>query len=105
MRYAVTVRPGGKRPATGSASFTRVSPDAYRRLRRGRPAVATQADGAPVGLHALRRTRRPVPDRSGLGETAGRVTPVRVSGVQDANAVFTAGAVLSTPALRTRPQT
>ncbi|MEV7116275.1 ScbA/BarX family gamma-butyrolactone biosynthesis protein [Streptomyces anulatus] len=48
MRYGVTVRLGGQRLATGSASFTCISPNIYRRLRKDKPTVATQAAGAPI---------------------------------------------------------
>ncbi len=46
-RHGVTVR-GGQRLATGSASFTCISPNIYRRLRKDKPTVATQAAGAPI---------------------------------------------------------
>ncbi|MFJ9977424.1 ScbA/BarX family gamma-butyrolactone biosynthesis protein [Streptomyces cyaneofuscatus] len=57
MRYEVTVRLGGKRLATGSASFTCISPDVYRRLRKGQPTAAAQAAGAPVDPATVGRLR------------------------------------------------
>ncbi|MGW2013554.1 ScbA/BarX family gamma-butyrolactone biosynthesis protein [Streptomyces sp. NPDC001927] len=48
MRYDVTVMIGGKSLATASASFACITPDVYRRLRKGRPTSTTQVAGPPV---------------------------------------------------------